>query len=42
MGGKPKTTTPKDMRLARNNPNAGKAQSKVTKAVTPVVKPKGK
>jgi len=24
MGGKPKTNTPKDMRLKENNPNAGK------------------
>lgn len=41
-GGKPNPGTKKDMRLTRNNPNAGKtAQSKVTKAAMPVVK-KGK
>ena len=41
MGGRPNPGTKKDMRLARNNPQAGKpsAQTKVTKAVTPVVKP---
>jgi hypothetical protein len=46
MGGKPQKNTPRDMRLAKNNPQAGKAaaQTKVTKAVTPVpaVKPKAK
>ena|SRR5579863_10126893 len=43
MGGKPSKGTKPDMRLSRNNPQAGKAtpQSKVTKAVTPPVK-KGK
>lgn len=28
MGGKPKTNTPADQRLKRNNPNAGKATAK--------------
>jgi hypothetical protein len=32
MGGKPQKNTPKDMRLSRNNPNAGKPTTvKVTK-----------
>jgi hypothetical protein len=26
MGGKPNPGTPKDMRLSRNNPNAGKSK----------------
>jgi len=36
MGGKPKTSTPKDMRLKANNPNAGKPRAKP--AISP---PKG-
>lgn len=28
MGGKPKTSTSKDMRLKENNPNAGKPAAK--------------
>ncbi len=28
MGGKPKTSTPRDMRLKRNNPNAGRPAQK--------------
>jgi len=47
MGGKPSKATPKDMRLSRNNPNAGK---KAPVPITPkpaatkpalVPKPKG-
>jgi hypothetical protein len=37
--GKPSKGTPADKRLKENRPSA---QTKVTKAVTPVVKPKGK
>lgn len=34
MGGKPKTNTPKDMRLKANNPNAG-ATNKTTQPTKP-------
>lgn len=35
MGGRPNPGTKKDMRLARNNPNAGKQSSKGAKSNAP-------
>lgn len=40
MGGKPSRQTPKDMRLSRNNPNAGKKPAPTTQPKPPAQAPK--
>lgn len=39
MGGKPSKSTPKDMRLKANNPNAGKPKQPAMPMKKPIVPP---